>query len=41
MRPGPGLRLHLGAFYLFLYLPIAFLVVLSVRPADRLDRFLD
>jgi spermidine/putrescine transport system permease protein len=30
---GPGLKLHLGAFYLFLYLPIAVLVVLSFNRA--------
>jgi spermidine/putrescine transport system permease protein len=33
MTPGPGLRLHLSAFYLFLYLPIAVLVVLSFNRA--------
>jgi spermidine/putrescine transport system permease protein len=30
---GPGLRLHLAAFYLFLYLPIAVLVALSFNRA--------
>ena len=30
---GPGLGAHLGAFYLFLYLPIAVLVVLSFNRA--------
>jgi spermidine/putrescine transport system permease protein len=29
VRPGPGLKLHLAAFYFFLYLPIAVLVALS------------